>query len=276
MLSEMSPGHSWMTYWLDAAQRSILTLDVLRQRGNQFLEHYQAGKPPVLVFEHEVILDGRDLDRPSNYLLLRILPEADVPTDPKKRPFVIFDPRAGHGPGIGGSKEASQVGVALRAGHPVYFVSFRPEPVPDQTLRDVAYAEWRFLQKVQELRSTCQAGWAIGFSRLCAGSGLGDRHPVPPFLLGRRQQEPLRYLGGLMGGNWLASLASISVPEFDGVNLVSNFENLNPAAYLRKPYNLYSRSIPSAAVSRLRALVGYFHADPTRSTCTSRSSSATS
>jgi hypothetical protein len=127
----------------------------MRRRGNQFIEHYQAGKPPVLVFEHDVVMDGADLDRPCNYLLLRIKPDPKVPTDPKKRPFVIFDPRAGHGPGIGGSKEASQVGVALRAGHPVYFVSFRPNPVPHQTIGDVANAEWHFLEKVKALHPDC-------------------------------------------------------------------------------------------------------------------------
>jgi len=41
---------------------------------------------------------------------------------------VIIDPRAGHGPDIGGFKDDSQVGVALRAGHPVYFVIFFREP----------------------------------------------------------------------------------------------------------------------------------------------------
>ncbi|HRY24926.1 MAG: DUF3141 domain-containing protein [Geminicoccaceae bacterium] len=256
MLSEMSPGHSWMAYWLDATQRSILTLDVLRQRGNQFVEHYQAGKPPVLVFEHELVLDGKDLDRPSNYALLRILPEAEVPTDPKKRPFVVFDPRAGHGPGIGGSKEASQVGVALRAGHPVYFVAFRPEPVPGQTLADVAYAEWCFLQKVQELHpeaeakpaivGNCQAGWAIMILAAYApdqASVIGVSGAPLSYWAGVEGKNPLRYLGGLLGGNWLSSLASdLGAGTFDGVNLVSNFENLNPAnTYLRKPYNLYSK-----------------------------------
>ena len=256
MLSEMSPGHSWMAYWLDAAQRSILTLDVLRQRGNQFVEHYEAGKPPVLVFEHELVLDGEDLDRPSNYLLLRILPEADVPTDPKKRPFVIVDPRAGHGPGIGGSKEASQVGVALRAGHPVYFVAFRPDPVPGQTLADVAYAQWRFLQKVRELHpgseakpaivGNCQAGWAIMILAAYApdqASVIGISGAPLSYWAGVEGKNPLRYLGGLTGGNWLASFASdLGAGTFDGVNLVSNFESLNPAnTYLRKPYNLYSK-----------------------------------
>ncbi len=143
----------------------------MRQRGTQFIEHDEAGKPAVLVFEHELVMDGADLPRPCNYRLLKIKSDPRVPTDPKKRPLVIFDPRAGHGPGIGGSKEASQVGVALRAGHPVYFVSFRPDPVPHQTIADVAHAEWHFLEKVKALHpdcptkpaivGNCQAGWAI-------------------------------------------------------------------------------------------------------------------
>ncbi|HHF0527007.1 TPA: DUF3141 domain-containing protein [Legionella anisa] len=42
----------------------------------------------------------------------------------KKRPILIIDPRAGHGPGIGGLKRDSEVGVAMKEGHPVYFASF--------------------------------------------------------------------------------------------------------------------------------------------------------
>ncbi len=41
------------------------------------------------------------------------------------------------GPGIGGFKDDSQVGVALAAGHPVYFVIFFRDPEPGQTLLDV-------------------------------------------------------------------------------------------------------------------------------------------
>ncbi len=138
-------GSAWMRealdYWVDAAQRQILFWDVMRKRGNQTLEHYRKGKPPVLVFDYDLIVDGRQLERPVNYMLLRIKPERGVATDPKKRPFVIVDPRAGHGPGIGGMKELSQVGVALRNGHPVYFVAFHPEPEPGQTIADVAWAE---------------------------------------------------------------------------------------------------------------------------------------
>lgn len=112
-------------YFVDAAQRSILFLDTLRQRGNRTLEHREAGKPPVLIFDYETVLDAESFDRPCNYVLLRIKPPAETPALAEKRPFVIFDPRAGHGPGISGSREASQVGVALRAGHLGIFVSGR-------------------------------------------------------------------------------------------------------------------------------------------------------
>ena len=66
-----------------------------------------------MVFDYELAINGRTLERPVNYMLLPIKPEPGV-VDPKKRPFVIVDPRSGHGPDIGGSKEASQVG-AVRA-----------------------------------------------------------------------------------------------------------------------------------------------------------------
>ena len=35
-------------------------------------------------------------------------------------------------PGIGGFKADSEIGVALQAGHPCYFVGFSPEPQPGQ------------------------------------------------------------------------------------------------------------------------------------------------
>ena len=73
---------------------------------------------------------GERLDRPVNYALVRIVPPPDVTIDPTKPPIVVVDPRAGHGPGIGGMKPESEIGVALRAGHAVYFIGFLPKPVP--------------------------------------------------------------------------------------------------------------------------------------------------
>ena len=85
-------------YWLDAWQRSILTLDVLRQRGNTYLEQSAKNAPNVLSFPFELVGDGRSLPRPVNYMLVRILPPEGVTLDPAKPPFVVVDPRAGHGP----------------------------------------------------------------------------------------------------------------------------------------------------------------------------------
>ena len=75
-------GLQAMEYLRDAQERSILFMDVMRQRGDQYVEHARAGKPPVLVFDHELIVDGRELPNPVNYALLRIVPPADMPTNP--------------------------------------------------------------------------------------------------------------------------------------------------------------------------------------------------
>ena len=86
-------------YWLDACQRSVLLLDVLRQRGNNFREKAKEEAPNVLNFDAELILDGRSFERPVCYGLVRIVAPEGTVTDPAKRPFVVVDPRAGHGPG---------------------------------------------------------------------------------------------------------------------------------------------------------------------------------
>src|SRR3954471_2396925 len=81
------PGmSSAIDYWVDAWQRSILLLDVLRQRGNNYVEHNARQAPHVLTFEAELVLDGRTLSRPVNYALARIIPPPGVTVDPRKRP----------------------------------------------------------------------------------------------------------------------------------------------------------------------------------------------
>ncbi len=248
----------WMTYATDAAQRSVLMLDTLRRRGNDFLEHNAAGLPPVLHFDYETVIDGRTLARPVNYALVRIVPPAGVKVDPKLRPYIIIDPRAGHGPGIGGFKDDSQVGVALRAGHPVYFVIFHRDPEPGQTLVDVCSAEQQFVRKVRELHpasdkpaivGNCQGGWA---AMMVAASSPEDTGPIvingaPMSYWGGAWQDggsdnPMRYSGGLLGGTWLSSLmADLGNGVFDGAALVENFENLNPAnTFWDKYYHLYA------------------------------------
>ncbi|HET99469.1 MAG TPA: DUF3141 domain-containing protein, partial [Aurantimonas coralicida] len=158
---------------MDVWQRTILFWDTLRQRADNMLEHERAGLPPLLDFKYETILDARRFEHPANYALLRITEVGedcwDDCVDPEKPPVVVLDPRAGHGPGIGGFKHDSEVGMALHEGHPAYFVVFFPQPAPGQTLADVLHALRRFVEEVARrhpgkppvLYGNCQAGWAV-------------------------------------------------------------------------------------------------------------------
>jgi pimeloyl-ACP methyl ester carboxylesterase len=242
-------------YWLDFTQRSILYWDTLRQRGNNWIEHEKAGKPPLLDFDWEMIADARTFERPANYALVRILPPEGIKTDAGRRPFVVIDPRAGHGPGIGGFKQDSQVGVALKAGHPVYCVIFFPEPEPGQTLADVSRAEAEFLRIVGARHPTthkpvvignCQGGWAsmlIGALEPDLVGPIVINGAPMSYWAGNDGENPMRYAGGMLGGTWPALLASdLGAGTFDGAYLVDNFESLNPAnTYFDKYYNLFSK-----------------------------------
>ncbi|MFY9655591.1 MAG: DUF3141 domain-containing protein, partial [Methylocystis sp.] len=88
-------------YMVDAFQRNVLFLDLLRQRGDEEIEITSRPMATVLRFDHEVLMSGRSLPRPINYSLLRIMPLPGVAIDPRKRPVVVVDPRAGQGSGIG-------------------------------------------------------------------------------------------------------------------------------------------------------------------------------
>ena len=138
------------------------------------------------------------------------------------------------------------MGVALSAGHPVYFVIFYPEPEPGQTMIDVTSAEQRFVKKVRALHpksakpalvGNCQGGWA---AMMLATASPDDTGPIVingapmSYWSGAwsegESDNPMRYAGGMLGGSWVASLAAdLGNGKFDGAYLVQNFENLNPA-----------------------------------------------
>jgi pimeloyl-ACP methyl ester carboxylesterase len=244
----------WQAYATDAVQRMALTLDVLRERADNDQRHEAAGTPPVLNYEHEMVVDGCTLSRPVNYQLLRILPPQGVQVFDWKRPYMIIDPRAGHGAGIGGFKVDSQVGVALRAGHPVYFVVFRQHPEPGQTLADIMRAEADFLREIARRHprapkavvvGNCQGGWATlilaASNPDLTGPLVVNGAPVSTWS-GQVGENPMRYNGGLLGGVLPAMLMSdLGRGEFDGAHLVSNFEMLNPGRnYFGKYYDLFA------------------------------------
>src|SRR3954454_10777419 len=247
---------SAVEYMVDAGQRSMLFLDVMRRRGDQYREHVAQAAPHVLQYAAELIIDGRQLQEPVNYVLVRIIPPKGVQIDSTRRPFIVIDPRAGHGPGIGGVKAGSEVGVAMEAGHPRYFIGFLPEPMPGQTIERVARAEALFIEHVISRHpdadgkpcviGNCQAGWAVMILAsvrpdlfgplIIAGAPLA-------YWAGVNGKNPMRYSGGLLGGSWLTALVSdLGGGKFDGAWLVQNFEGQNPSNTLwTKQYNVYSK-----------------------------------
>jgi pimeloyl-ACP methyl ester carboxylesterase len=242
-------------YLTDFAQRTALFLDALLDRGNNYVEHLEKGTPPLLKFDYETVIDGREMEPPCNYALLHLLPPDHMPVNAKLRPVVVVDPRAGHGPGIGGFKFDSEVGVAMRAGHAVYFVTFRPQPEDGQTLFTVMHAEGRFMEEViarhPDCRAkpvvigNCQAGWAMMALNAERPELFGPLMIVGAplsYWAGASTLNPMRYSGAALGGSWLASMTSdLGADRFDGAHLVDNFEKLNPANTLwNRYYKLWS------------------------------------
>ena len=146
LLSLVRPNTALYAYLFDAFQRSVIFLDILRQRGNA--EQAISSRPmaTVLRYDYEIVMHGPTLPRPINYYLARITPPSGIHVDPNKAPIIVIDPRAGQGPGIGGFKTQSEIGDALSEGHPVYFVGFSSDPVAEQTFLDVVDGQVAFVR----------------------------------------------------------------------------------------------------------------------------------
>lgn len=241
-------------YARDFWQRSILFLDILRQRGNQREEMLAHAAASVLLYESELVMRGDELRHPVNYSLLRVIPPEGAEIDDRKRPVFVIDPRAGQGPGIGGFKQLSEIGEAFKAGHPVYFAGFTASPAEGQRVEDVARAYTIFLEKVAELHpdalgkpivfGNCQAGWHAMMAACLRPDVVGPMVIAGAPLSywgGVRGKNAMRYLGGWFGGSWLDRLMSdIGNGIFDAAWLVANFDNLNPAnTFWTKPYNVW-------------------------------------
>jgi hypothetical protein len=249
---------NWATgvqeYLVDAFQRSVLFMDLLRRRGNETKEITSHPMSTVLRFDHQVLMSGRSLPKPINFSLSRIVPPAGITIDSHKRPVVVVDPRAGQGPGIGGFKADSEIGDALNAGHPAYFIHFSATPEPGQQFLDIVEGQVKFFEHVVALHpdaprpfaiGNCQAGYQtlmVAMLRpdlfgpcMVAGSPMS-------YWQGVHGKNPMRYSGGLLGGSWLTEMTSdLGNGKFDGTLLVLNFDNLGPANWLwGKQYDLYA------------------------------------
>lgn len=250
-------GAPLAAYCVDMLWRAAETVDTLRRRAINMAEHEAAGMPPLLHFEAEQIADGHDLDPPCNYRLLRI---TRCGTDALERyvrkdaaPVMVVDPRAGHGPGIGGFKRDSEVGMALLEGHAAYFVVFDPEPVEGQTLGAVVRTLAVFIDLVASrhgnrspiVYGNCQGGWALilalSHCRHRAALAVLNGSPLS-YWAGERGVNPMRLLGGFSGGVWPVHwLSDLGGGTFDGAWLVQNFESLRPEGVFHKYDDLFAR-----------------------------------
>jgi len=136
----------------------------------------------------------------------------------------------------------------------VYFVAFRQHPEPGQTLADVMRAEAEFVKEIVRrhpqspkpvIVGNCQGGWA---TLLLAAANPDITGPIvingAPIAAwsGTNGRNPMRYNGGLLGGALPAALMSdLGAGQFDGANLVMNFEMMNPGrTWFRKYYDLFA------------------------------------
>ena len=231
-------------YWLDAWQRSILFLETLRERGNRSSSTCERGAA------RPRLRDRAGAGRPHACPDRQLRPGPDRPADgnddatPTKPPFIVVDPRAGHGPGIGGMKQDSEIGVALAAGHPCYFIGFLPEPVPGQTVEDVCHAEAEFVEEVTARHpkaegkpvviANCQAGWQMMMMAALRPGAHRARSCSPA----RRSRTGRASAARIRSATWGACSVEPGSPRwpeisdagrFDGANLIANFESMNPA-----------------------------------------------
>ncbi|MBV8593546.1 MAG: DUF3141 domain-containing protein, partial [Caulobacteraceae bacterium] len=252
-MNQVEAGRALQEYLTDAWQRTILLLDILRERGREEAEMTSHEISTVLNYDYEILISGAELSRPINYALARIVPPEGVKIDPALRPVVIVDPRAGQGPGIGGFHQQSEIGAAMEAGHQVYFIGFAAKPMEGQTFLDVVEGQVRFFERVVDLHpksprpfavGNCQAGYQTLMVAMLRPDLFGPvLMPASPisYWQGSHGKNPMRYAGGLFGGSWLTALTSdLGNGKFDGAYLVQNFDQLNPGnTAFNKVYNVY-------------------------------------
>ena len=142
---------AWFAYAIDTMQRSILFWDAICQRGNIYLEHRAQGEPPILDFAYEIVLDARNLQSPGQ--LCFVARSALPGMTGRSRKAALHHRRSSRRPRSRRRRKGRRTArsESLRAGHPTYFVMFYPEPMPNQTLGDVATAEARFVEEVTKL-----------------------------------------------------------------------------------------------------------------------------
>lgn len=262
-------------------QRTPIFLDTIFKSSMNHVLLKNQNQPAVLVFDYELVFSGQNLDPPVNYDLVRIIDRRSdeghdarhLPTkenrdyssydelknqigNKSKRPLFVVDPRAGHGPGISGSKTNSQIGIALEIGMPVYLALFHPQTKPDQKVEDIERALQYYLMLISKdhpdqekpcVVANCQAGWSIAMALAdkpgISGPAVLNGSPLSPSS-GDINSSSMRLKPAILGGQWLASyLSDLNQNLFDPANLVFQFEILNWSnTFWGKHYKLFANA----------------------------------
>jgi hypothetical protein len=101
-IDKLAPS-AFSEYANDFWQRSVLFLDILRQRGNQREKMLAHGVSSVLIYDSELVMRGDELPRPVNYSLLRVIPPEGVEIDGRKRPSSSLIHAPGRDPALAAS-----------------------------------------------------------------------------------------------------------------------------------------------------------------------------
>ena len=249
-----------------------LFLDVMQQRSKQYEEHAAKPAPHVLEFGAELVMDGRKLPRPVNYILARVTPPKGVSVNAQeaavrhRRP--ARRPRTGHRRVQGA--ERNRRGLPGRPSLLLHRLPSRAGPRPDYR----GHCDGRGGVSRARHRPSSRGRWQAGSHRQLPGRLGGDdgrrqaARAFGPIIVagsplsywaGVHGENPMRYTGGLLGGTWLTALmGDLGAGKFDGAWLVSNFENLNPANTLldQAVQSLFQGRYRSSPLSRIREMVG--------------------
>ena len=243
-------------YWIDAAQRSILFWDVMRERGNAYREHLVEIAPHVLDYQVELLLDGRTFARPVNYVLVRVIPPQGTRSIRRavRSSSSIRVPATDRA--SAGSNPTAKSGSPSRPAIPAISSGSCPIPCPARPSR-TSRAPRRLFSKRSSALHPDGRRQALRHRQLpgrLGGHDAGGRasravrpdhlRGIAAVLLGRRARQKPDALYRRPSRRQLAHRAhgDLGGGKFDGAWLVQNFENLNPANTLwSKQYNLYAK-----------------------------------
>ena len=201
--------------------------------------------PNVLQFEAELVLDGRTLPRPVNYVAGADHPAArrrDRPAQAAvRRRRSARRPRAGDRRLQGRQRDrrgdARRPSLLLRrlparAGARPDDRGRHARPRPRSSSGSIELHPEAEGKPVRDRQLPGRLGGDDGGrdpARSCSARSSSPGAPLS-YWAGVRGKNPMRYTGGLLGGSWLTALAGDSAHgKFDGAWLVQNFENMNPS-----------------------------------------------